>query len=186
VKRFISCRGIRARGILTLREVFPNVIFLAAEIISKSINIRGTYRYLFLYPQNVLLAEHRDEEGEKLLYQYIAPTFQTSDLSEIKINAMRIRKLAKNGIEMPIKLTMLVNYQTAGVEGLETVTLTGENIIRGIQTLKDRQEVDLKAEAIGPWIEIETNSLKLEMSKGVKIKKFSSESLGILYEKVLV
>ncbi|MHA2278478.1 MAG: hypothetical protein ACXAC2_22085 [Candidatus Kariarchaeaceae archaeon] len=185
VKKFISSKGIRARGRIEVVELLPNTVLIIAEIISKSINIRGWYRFLVLYDANIILIESVDD-GKKIFENYITPTFGISNPQEIRINAMRIRKLAKNGSETPVKLTLLVNNQTAGVEGLETLTLVGENIIRGIQTLKDRQEVDLKAESIGPWIEIETNSIKLEMAKGLKIKNMKKEALDLLSSKVLV
>ena len=85
-----------------------------------------------------------------------------------------------------MKMTILVNNQTAGVDGLETITIAGDNIIRGIQTLKDRQEVDIKADALGPWTEIETPSLKLEIGKGIRIKKISFSTIELLSTKVLV
>ncbi|MFW9928624.1 MAG: hypothetical protein ACFFD1_04470 [Candidatus Thorarchaeota archaeon] len=186
VKKFIACGGIRARGRLETNEVFNNVILIIAEVISKSINIRGWYRYLVMEGAHIVLVEAEKEESLKIFYDYIIPNFKIDNPVEVKINAMRIRKLAKNGTEAPIRLTLLVNNQTAGVEGLETLTLSGDNIIRGIQTLKDRQEVDIKAESIGPWIEIETNSIKLEMSKGIKIKLFNQDALNLLSTKVLV
>lgn len=185
VKKFISSKGIRARGRIEVVEILPKTILIIAEIISKSINIRGWYRFLVLYDANIILTESIDE-GIKVFEKYVTPTFGINNPQEIRINAMRIRKLAKNGTEAPVKLTLLVNNQTAGVEGLETLTLVGENIIRGIQTLKDRQEVDLKAESIGPWIELETNSIKLEMAKGLKIKNIKKEALDLLTSKVLV
>ena len=185
VKKFITSKGIRARGRVDISEILPNTLLIITEIISKSINIRGWYRFLVLVDDNLVFVESKDESN-KIFQEYIVPTFKVQNPSEIKINAMRIRKLAKNGSEAPVKLTLLVNNQTAGVDGLETLTLTGENIVRGIQTLKDRQEVDLKAESIGPWIEIETKSIKLEMSKGLKIKSMKKEALNLLSSKVLV
>lgn len=185
VKRFISSKGIRARGRIEIIELLPNTILVIAEIISKSVNIRGWYRYLILHDANIILVESKIG-GAKIFEDYIISTFKVTNPQEIRINAMRIRKLAKNGTEAPVKLTLLVNNQTAGVDGLETLTLVGENIIRGIQTLKDRQEVDLKAESIGPWIELETKSIKLEMTKGLKIKNMKKEALDLLSSKVLV
>ncbi|OLS25985.1 MAG: hypothetical protein HeimC3_12590 [Candidatus Heimdallarchaeota archaeon LC_3] len=185
VKKFITSKGIRARGRVEIVELLPNTLLIITEIISKSINIRGWYRFLVLHNDNLLFVESKDESN-KIFQEYIVPTFKVVNPTEIRINAMRIRKLAKNGTEAPVKLTLLVNNQTAGVDGLETLTLTGENIVRGIQTLKDRQEVDLKAESIGPWIEIETKSIKLEMSKGLKIKLMKKEALTLLSSKVLI
>ncbi|HKZ41938.1 MAG TPA: hypothetical protein VJ044_13320 [Candidatus Hodarchaeales archaeon] len=186
MKRYISCKGIQARGRIVVREIVPDTILVAAEVISKSTNIRGIYRYLMLLKGEILLVEDVDEDGERLYTNYFMPTFKITDPSEIKINAMRIRKLAKNGVESPIRMTILVNNQTAGVDGLETITIAGDNIIRGIQTLKDRQEVDIKADALGPWTEIETPSLKLEIGKGIRIKKISFSTIELLSTKVLV
>ena len=184
VKKYISCKGIHARGRIKVISIFDGIYLVIAEVISKSINIRGMFRYLLLVHNNIILVEEAGIEGDKLFMDYIVPTFQLTNVSEIRINAMRIRKLAKNNSETPTKLTLLVNNQTAGVDGLETLTLTGENIIRGIQTLKDRQEVDLKAESIGPWIEIETHSIKFEMGKGFKIKKVTPKSFNLIAEAV--
>ena len=50
-------------------------------------------------------------------------------------------------------------------------------MIRGIQTLKDRQEVDLKADSIGPWIDIETTALRFTMGKGILLKEGASKEI---------
>lgn len=152
VKRYVSAGGIRARGTLHVSEIAKDKLWIIAEVISKSINVRGMFRYLLFIEEDkgIILVEDTDQDGEKVFQEFILPTFKLENAKENRVNAMRVRKLAKNGTETPVRLTLLVNNQTAGVDGLETITLTGSNVNRGIITLKDRQEVDLKAESIGP------------------------------------
>ena len=180
VKSFVKS-NVRVRGILHISEVSTNVLLVAPEVISKSINQRSIFRILII--DNYALVQ--DDEGEiskKFLFEYIAPIFDLSqdNFKEIRINAMKIRKLARN--ITPTRLTLLVNNQTAGVEGLEQLTLTGQDVMRGIRTLKDRQEVDLKAESIGPWIELESDDISFKMGKGIYLKNKNEKIFSILSE----
>ena len=175
VKNFLKS-NVRARGVFHVREVFENVLLIAPEVISRSATTRGIFRILIF--NNIALIQDEDDHVSKAIFlEYLIPILEVndSDIKEIRINAMRIRGLARKII--PTKLTLLVNNQTAGVDGLEQITLSGQNIIRGIQTLKDRQEVDLKADSIGPWIDIETNSLRFTMGKGIFIKEGATKEI---------
>ena len=178
VKTFVKST-VRVRGRLNVTELSKNVLLVAPEVVSKSINIRKIFR-IIIFEGYALVQD--DEVSKKFLHEYIGPIFDLSEenFKEIRINAMKIRKLAQKII--PTKLTLLVNNQTAGVEGLEELTLTGQNVIRGIKTLKDRQEVDLKAESIGPWIELESEDLKFKMGKGIFLKNQNEKSFEIILE----
>ena len=175
VKNFLKS-NVRARGVLHVREVFDNVMLIVPEVISRSATTRGMFRVLIF--DNIALIQDEDEHTSKAIFlEYLIPILDVndSDIKEIRINAMRIRSLARKII--PTKLTLLVNNQTAGVDGLEQITLTGNNIIRGIQTLKDRQEVDLKEDSIGPWIDIETQALRFTMGKGIFINDGATKDI---------
>lgn len=165
VKSFLKS-NVRARGILHIQEIFEGVVLIAPEVISRSATTRGVYRIILF--SNIALIQVDEEQVSKTFFmEYLLPILEVTDeeAKEIRINAMRIRGLARK--ITPTSLTLLVNNQTAGVDGLEKITLSGQNVIRGIQTLKDRQEVDLKADSIGPWIDIETTSLRFTMGKGI-------------------
>ena len=175
VKNFLKS-NVRARGTLHIRELFDDVILIAPEVISRSATTRGVFRIL-IFNNIALIQDDEDKVTKHIFNDYFLPIVDVSidEIKEIRVNAMRIRGLAKK--ITPTKLTLLVNNQTAGVDGLEQITLTGQDVIRGIQTLKDRQEVDLKANSIGPWIDIETNSLRFTMGKGIYIKEVASKEL---------
>ena len=168
VKSFLKSH-VRARGTLHILELFENVILIAPEVISRSATTRGIFR-IIIFNGIALIQDDEDHISKNFFIEYVLPILDLSEdeIKEIRINAMRIRSLARK--ITPTKLTLLVNGQTAGVDGLEQITLTGHNVIRGIQTLKDRQEVDLKADSIGPWIDIETNVLRFTMGKGILLK----------------
>lgn len=168
VKSFVST-NVRVRGIIRITPIGENLFLLAPEIVSKSSAQRKIFR-MIIYNEFVLIQVDEDSISEKIFLDFLCPMLEVKqdNVKEIRINAMKIRKLAKK--IRPIKLTLLVNHQTAGVEGLEELTLTGKNVIRGIQTLKDRQEVDLKADSIGPWVDLESEYLGYTMGKGVKLK----------------
>ena len=175
VKTFLKSH-VRARGTLHIYEIFKDVLLIAPEVISRSATTRGIFRIL-LFGTVALIQVDEDQVSKNFFMEYLLPILDLSeeDIKEIRINAMRIRGLARK--ITPIKLTLLVNNQTAGVDGLEEITLTGRNVIRGIQTLKDRQEVDLKADSIGPWIDIETTSLQFTMGKGIFLKEGASKEV---------
>lgn len=176
VKNFVKT-NVRVRGILIVKQLYKNVWVLGAEIISKSNSIRALYRYIII-DQLVLVEEDENGICFKIFQDFICPLLKIGKSTEIRVNVMRNRSLAKKGI--PIRLTILVNNQTAGVEGLEQMTLTGDNVIRGIQTLHDRQEVDLKADSIGPWIDVETKDLRYRMGKGIFVKNTTEMAFSIL------
>ena len=169
VKNFLKSAA-KARGVLHIVEICNNVILIAPEIVSRSASTRGMFRIL-IFENFAFIQVEEDNISSKIFTEYFSPVLELEEenIKEIRINAMRIRNLAKK--ITPIKLTLLVNNQTAGVDGLEQITLTGKNVLRGIHTLKDRQEVDLKADSIGPWIDIETvNNLRFTMGKGIFFK----------------
>ena len=175
VKSFLKSNA-RARGTLHILELFDNALLIAPEIISRSATTRGIFR-IVLFNDIALIQDDEEQVSRNFFKEYLLPILDVSeeDIKEIRINAMRIRSLARK--ITPIKLTLLVNNQTAGVDGLEEITLSGHNVIRGIQTLKDRQEVDLKADSIGPWIDIETSSLRFTMGKGILLKEGASKEI---------
>jgi hypothetical protein len=176
VKNYIKT-NVRVRGMLHVKQLFKDIWLICAEVVSKSTNIRGFFRFIIL--ENLILVEN-DEEGINftIFQEYLCPLLKINKVKEIRVNAMRIRSLAKKGT--PTRLTLLVNNQTAGVDGLDRITLTGENIVRGIQTLQDRQEVDLKADSVGPWIEVETKELEYRMGKGVFVKETSTTTFEMI------
>ncbi len=175
VKSFLKSNA-RARGTLHVLELFEGVLLIAPEVVSRSATTRGIFRIL-LFNDIALIQDDADQVSKNFFKDYLLPILELTEeeIKEIRINAMRIRSLARK--ITPIKLTLLVNNQTAGVDGLEQITLSGHNVIRGIQTLKDRQEVDLKADSIGPWIDIETTSLRFTMGKGILLKEGASKEV---------
>ena len=176
VKKFVKT-NVKVRGILHVVQLFDDVWLFVCEIISKSTNIRQLYRFIIL-DQIILVEKDEEDINYNIFEKYICSLLQFEEPKEIRVNVLRNRSLAKKGI--PIRLTLLVNNQTAGVEGLEQITLTGDNVIRGIQTLNDRQEVDLKADSIGPWIEVETNELRYQMGKGIFVKSVSETAFKVI------
>lgn len=175
VKSFLKS-NVRARGTLHILELFDGALLIAPEVISRSATTRGVFR-IVLFNDIALIQDDEEKVSKNFFKDYLLPILELTEeeIKEIRINAMRIRSLARK--ITPIKLTLLVNNQTAGVDGLEQITLTGHNVIRGIQTLKDRQEVDLKADSIGPWIDIETTSLRFTMGKGILLKEGASKEI---------
>lgn len=180
VKSFIKSNA-KVRGLIHSLEVSDDVILIAPEVISRSINSKFIFR-IIVFDNHALVQEDVDKVSLKLFLNFLCPIFDikpdNSNVKEIRINAMKIRKLSKH--ITPVRLTLLVNNQTAGVEGLEQLTLTGDNVIRGIKTLADRQEVDLKADSIGPWIDLASESLQFTMGKGIKLNNHTNEVFNII------
>jgi len=108
VKAFLKS-NVRVRGRLNVTELSKNVLLVAPEVISKSINNRKIFRIIII--EGYALVQD-DEVSKNFLHDFIGPIFDLTpeNFKEIRINAMKIRKLARHII--PTKLTLLVNNQT--------------------------------------------------------------------------
>lgn len=176
VRSFIKCKT-RVRGEQSCFELAKGVFLVAFSVRSKSPKLRNIFR-IVVTKSFALIQNDQEGVSKRLFSELILPKFNLKESKEIRVNAMKIRKLIK--IVTPTRLTLKVNFENAGVEGLESLILTGSNVIRGIQTLKDRQEVDLKADSIGTMVELESENLCFVIGKGLLLKQVDKKVWDIL------
>ncbi|MFQ5979493.1 MAG: hypothetical protein ACE5OZ_15305 [Candidatus Heimdallarchaeota archaeon] len=167
------------RGKLHSFEINPDIFLIVAEFSSPSSLLRSFRRFAITPKLNLLLAEH-DSLARKLLTNLIQPTLKL-ELNNLAINSMVIRDISK---DWPLisGLTSLVTTETAGVEGLETVSISGENVLLGAEELKSAKEMISSLMSIGPWVGIRTENFSLNIYEGLKFQRFDLEDLHRLKE----
>ena len=77
VKSYLKS-SVRVRGVLHIIEVSENVILLAPEVISKSINNRRIFRIIIIEGY-ALVQDETDGISKKFLIDYVAPLFKLSE-----------------------------------------------------------------------------------------------------------
>ncbi|MHA2296154.1 MAG: hypothetical protein ACXAEU_14105 [Candidatus Hodarchaeales archaeon] len=174
VSKYVSAGKTKVTGLLHAHEILKGNYVVATEFKSRSALLRKTYRFLFLTKDNILLVEAL-EGGKEILDKFLLAKLALSpeNLKQKRVNAMVIKRIARKFI--PLRLTFLISIETAGVEGLTHITLEGDNVIRGIETLRSRQEYDLDPSNLGPWTAVETETVNVAVRKPIKVKKVNSE-----------
>ncbi|MHA1450730.1 MAG: hypothetical protein ACTSP4_15085 [Candidatus Hodarchaeales archaeon] len=170
VEGFTGKSKTSVSGVFHVHKIYEQVFIIAAEFKSRSISQRKIFRYLFLTEAGILLSEVA-ERADDFLKAIVLPrlTLTADDITLKKINARIIRRIAKKFT--PIRLSFMISIETAGVEGLSYITLEGDNVIRGMETLKSRQEFDLDPSNLGPWVVVETETVKIAVKNPIKVKK---------------
>ncbi|MCK4844836.1 MAG: hypothetical protein KAS95_04115 [Candidatus Heimdallarchaeota archaeon] len=111
----------------------------------------------------------------KFIMKLLLSTFQKT--SEIKVNALLLRKYST---QEPInKLTISTPQEIAGFPGLDVIEFKGEDVVLGLSGLKRRHDANVDViTRVGPFTEIESQSITLTCGKGVKLKNYNGlESL---------
>ncbi|MFX0116269.1 MAG: hypothetical protein ACFFB3_17095 [Candidatus Hodarchaeota archaeon] len=178
-KEYFPNPRVAVNGKLHSFEIEPGIFLLVAEFSSRSSLLR-TYRRFVIVPElNLMLAEH-DSLGRKLLTDLLQP-FLNLKLDNLAINSMVLRDISKEWTEIS-GMTSLVTTETAGVEGLETVAISGTNVLSGAEELKSAKEMASSLLSIGPWVGIKTVNFTLNIYKGLKFRRFVLEDMRRLKE----
>ena len=103
------------------------------------------------------------------------------EVSSKPVRARLIKKLATSPYDPEHRLNILslkikISLETSGIEGLRHIIIEGENVIRGVETLEQRDEISLEFMQSGPWVGVGTNDFQLEIGKGIKIHQLESDS----------
>ncbi|MFW9995327.1 MAG: hypothetical protein ACFFD4_25040 [Candidatus Odinarchaeota archaeon] len=170
VSEFTGSSKTKVSGTFHVYEILDEIYVIAAEFKSRSALLRKTYRYLILAKEGILLAEAlkgTKEILEKLLLPKLG--LSSDNIKERNVNAMIVKKVARKFI--PQRLTFLISIETAGVDGLTSISLEGDNVKRGLETLKSRQEFDLDPSNLGPWTAVETETVNVAVRKPVRVKR---------------
>jgi hypothetical protein len=172
--RFFPNPKASVNGKLHVFEIEEGIFLIVAEFASRSSLLRTFRRFIIAPEIEMLIAEH-DELARRLLVQLIQPTFGI-EIQNLAINSMALRDIADEWGQIS-GLRCLVTTETAGVEGLETVAISGENVLSGADELKSAKKMASSLKSIGPWIGIETDNFSLNIYEGMRFKQFVLEDL---------
>ena len=93
------------------------------------------------------------------------------NIEEVKVNALLLRKYATK--ETINKLGISTPQEIAGFAGLDIIEFRGPNVMLGLSGLKRRHDANVDViTRVGPFTEIESETLRLVCSKGAQIRKY--------------
>lgn len=93
------------------------------------------------------------------------------NVEEVKVNALLLRKYATK--ETINKLGISTPQEIAGFAGLDVIEFRGPNVMLGLSGLKRRHDANVDViTRVGPFTEIESETLRLVCSKGAQIRKY--------------
>lgn len=149
--------------------------FVTLECRSRSPSLRGEFRFIISKESDYFFLEKKKFVKDKFIEftEYLSVNL---DYAQERIKALLIRRIVKEGhvlTNLKVKLTL----ETTGIEGLSLISIEGENVLRGLETLKDRQEKSLDFVVSGPWIGAGTKDFHLEVAKGLKLSSVSLTTL---------
>ena len=112
-------------------------------------------------------------ENHKTLTKALSSIFE--NLSEVKVNALFLRKYTTQ--ETITKLVISTPQEIAGFAGLDVIEFRGPNVVIGLSGLKRRHDANVDViTRVGPFTEIESESINLICGKGLKIKNYEGIS----------
>lgn len=106
----------------------------------------------------------------KFIAELLKATF--TNTSELKVNALLLRKYATQ--ETITKLSIATPQEIAGFAGLDVIEFKGPNVMLGLSGLKRRHDANVEIiTRVGPFTEIESDSIRLKCGKGIHLKKYA-------------
>jgi hypothetical protein len=106
-------------------------------------------------------------------YKYSSQLIKSAftNLTDIKINALLLRKFSSQ--EIINKLGISTPQEIAGFAGLDVIEFRGPNVMLGLSGLKKRHDANVDViTRVGPFTEIESDTIQLVCGKGVLFKKY--------------
>ena len=95
-----------------------------------------------------------------------------TNTTELKVNALLLRKYATQ--ETITKLCIATPQEIAGFAGLDVIEFKGPNVMLGLSGLKRRHDANVEIiTRVGPFTEIESDSIRLMCGKGIHFKKYT-------------
>ncbi|MFX0182181.1 MAG: hypothetical protein ACFE95_03775 [Candidatus Hodarchaeota archaeon] len=173
----------KIKGSFSIIELSEHAIFMLLEFSSRSAALRQKFRYIYVPSSKIILIEPKNLALE-LFKNEILPFIskEPDKITHKRPNARLIRNFAKPSDYSypPIILNYLkikVSLETSGIEGLSQITIHGDDVIRGAETLEQRHEISLKFMNSGPWIGAGTKDFRFEVKKGLQIHRLEKGSL---------
>ena len=183
VDKYLLKEHTKIKGIFSVRELSEHAILVLVEFSSRSTILRRAFRFIYLPSIKTILLEPKDLAIE-ILKNEVLPfiTKEPDKITQKPIRARLIRSLTKKREERKpsFSLTHLkirISLETSGIEGLNHITIQGDDVLRGAETLEQRHEISLKFMNTGPWIGAGTKDFMLEVGRGLQIHQLEEKSL---------
>jgi hypothetical protein len=173
---FLERYKTRISGHIQAFKLTEESILTTIEFRSRSPYYRSIYRGIGLPKQRIMLIENKDQ-AMNLFENLVIPNLY-ADLKKIPVTARMIRKVTHT-LEAK-RLQFEISTQTSGVKGLHSITLQGENVLTGIDSVKSRHELEFFFDELGPWTSVGTQFFALTIRRGIDILQVSSEGFGML------
>ncbi|MFX1282485.1 MAG: hypothetical protein ACFFB5_02480 [Promethearchaeota archaeon] len=183
VDKYLPENYTKVKGIYSIKDFSEHAILILVEFSSRSATLRRVFRFIYLPHAKTILIEPQNLAIE-VLKNEILPfvTNEPDKVNQKPIRARVIRSLTKTRDETQpsfalTHLKIKISLETSGIEGLNQITIHGDDIIRGAETLEQRHEVSLKFMNSGPWIGAGTKDFMVEVGKGLQILQLEESSL---------
>ncbi|MFW9825879.1 MAG: hypothetical protein ACFFE4_23270, partial [Candidatus Thorarchaeota archaeon] len=171
VEKYVKKDHQKVKGKLSILDLGEHAILILIEFSSRSPLLRRRYRYFFFPPAKIILLEPIEMASE-IMKDEILPlvTKDPSNMLYKKPTARLIKNFTKGAVDTKSPSSMVLTYlkikislETSGIEGLNQITIQGDDVIRGAETLEQRHEISLKFMNSGPWVGVGTKDFKLEV-----------------------
>jgi len=183
VSKYLDKNHTKIRGSFSISELGEHAIFILLEFSSRSAAHRQKFRFIYVPSSKIILIEPKNLALELVKNEILPHISKEPDkITHKRPNARLIRNLAKPSDDSrpPIVLNYLkikVSLETSGIEGLSQITIHGDDVIRGAETLEQRHEISLKFMNSGPWIGAGTKDFRFEVRKGLQIHRLEKDPL---------
>ncbi len=134
---YVNIGAISVKGRIRAIELAENFTLIVIEFSSRSSYYRRFYRYL-IGPTTFFVEE---KEGAISLFQeLVQPLLIVFDYGEYSVLSEHFERTFQTGYPV-----VEIEFEIADekVEHLNRIKLTGDNLARGVKTLRSRQEVDV-------------------------------------------
>jgi len=134
---YLHSGSISVRGRLHALALPESCILLVIEFSSRSPYYRRFYRYI-VGPSFFLVEEN--EGAMDLFQELLQPLLILFDFEPNQISSKQFKRIFQGDFTV---LEIELEVDESAVPGLSRISLTGDNLVRGVRTLRSRQEVDV-------------------------------------------
>lgn len=159
-------------GFLHVFTLSKNIYLLAVEFSSRSDRYRNVFHYLLIPNKKLLFVEQK--KNSLHFFEEVWNKTLTLKLKEQKIRPVIIRraveKVGNTNNERINLLGITLSQTISGFRGLTGIILAGDDVLAGLQGMKVRHDLDIDFSDLGPWTEVQMNTIHLIAGKGIKVK----------------
>ncbi len=171
IKDLIKAK-VDVSGYLHVFTLSKNIYLLVVEFSSRSDHYRNEFHYLLIPKKKLLFVEQK--ENSIYFFEEVWNKILSLKLKEQPIRPVVIRRAIEmfgNSNDEKINLLRITLSQViSGFRGLTGIILAGDDVLAGLEGMKVRHDLDINLSDLGPWTEVQMNTLHLIASQGIKIK----------------